>query len=144
MSWDHHSLHTIITLKDIPLLPTTAGVRKCWHFHLPSFWSSHHSVFLVLIYFKEDACTEVTFGIPYVYFGNCGFFPSSNFTKNDICFWMIFRQRMRNTDSLSYVPSRSSNSASFKWGKFGHSKKKIWIYMIYILYVCLYIYKYIM
>lgn len=60
MSWDHHSLHTIITQKDIPLLPTTAGVRKCWHFHLPSFWSSHHSVFLVLIYFKEDACSEVT------------------------------------------------------------------------------------
>lgn len=119
----------------------TAGVRKWWHSYLPSFWFSHHSVFLVLIYFKEDACSVVSFGSPYVYFGNCGFFPSSSFTKNDICFWMIFRQRMRNTDSPSYVPSRSSNSASFKWGNFGHSKeKKRYGYISDIYTICMLVY----
>lgn len=50
---------------------------------------------------------------------------------------------MRNTDSPSYVPSRSSNCASFKWGNFGHSKKKkkIWVYIryIYYMYACIYI-----
>lgn len=61
--------------------------------------------------------------------------------KMIFAFGWFFRQRMRNTDSPRYVPSRSSNSASFKWGKFGHSKKRYrYIYIRYIYYMYAWIY----